>query len=215
MALTTGFNPDEVQQSLNGVSNSYRDLMTAMCVQMKNKFIDGMSSKWACKEAQNTFQLIKEAMDDTVVKVNTTFQSVFDAVKAAGDSWAASTGTDFTVNAKQVIPYTFNVDCILENINGVRGVDKEQALQCANSALKEISNSIDSALNAAVSSVNNCGFLGDGQSEALRNSLSTISNSITRLYSDISSSITVAVSNTVSKYGDTAGKISAAFTVEG
>ena len=55
MAMT-GFNPDEVNSSINSVKSAYEALIRALGDDMQNQFVGGMADKWACRNAQSFFQ---------------------------------------------------------------------------------------------------------------------------------------------------------------
>ena len=54
MAMT-GFNPDEVNSSINSVKSAYEALIRALGDDMQNQFVGGMADKWACRNAQSFF----------------------------------------------------------------------------------------------------------------------------------------------------------------
>ena len=210
--IMTGFDPMLVTTSINNVNNAYNELMRALINDTQSKFINPMAMYWACNSAQKFFT---EALEPSVTSqangVNTIFESVVSAMNDAARSWAAQTETSyspvgFTPNTSKV-----DVSGVQENINGVRGIDKANATSTV-SVLSSIQASVESALNSAKQAVSNCGFVGDAQAETLIGSLDRIKTNISTATKDLTSAVNSAIENTVASYGDTAGKVSEAFS---
>ena len=69
----TGFNPDEVTASINAVKGAYSNLIDALGNQMQTQFVDGMSSQWACTQAQEFYRdAFKPVIDQLITDSNST-----------------------------------------------------------------------------------------------------------------------------------------------
>ena len=173
MALT-GFNPELVNQSVNGVKNAYDGLISQIGDRVQVEFVNGLADKWACREAQDFFNIrFKSVIDDLIRKINSTFQSVIETMNFAAQKWAMTTGAQYMnvpFNPRMV---TLDTSGIMENINGVRGIDFNAASSVLNS-LQVISSSISEYLQSAITAVNNSGFIGGSQEEQLIGSLTGI-----------------------------------------
>lgn len=206
-----GFNPEEVNRSINSVIRAYEQLYDAIDVRVQSSFFEGMSDKWACPQAQVFFSKAEEVLVSIVNSSNQVFTSVVDSMNSAGAAWAQQTDAEYTSVQFQASASTLDSSCILENIGGVRGIDVASAESTSTSALTTVLNSSNSALDSAVSAVANSGFIGGNMQANLISSLNTIKSHINSAVTDITNALKSAVSETVAAYGDTEGRVSQAF----
>lgn len=215
MALT-GFDPSKVQASINGVKNAYENLNEAICNQMQNNFINGMSDKWASPQAQQYFEnTVKPLGDNMITASNQTFESVVTSMDEAAFAWARQGNAEsmYSRSSIEINSKKLDVSNIKDNIGGVIGIDLEAATEVVN-GLNTIEQNVTSALDQLSQSVNDCGFLGGDQASTLQSTINTIKSTATDAFSTIRATIKQSIDNTVSNYGDTAGKISNAFAGE-
>lgn len=207
----TGFDPALVSSSIRSVNSAYNDLMRALIDDTQNKFVNPMATYWACNSAQKFFtEALEPSVSSQSNSINTIFESVVAAMNDAARAWAEQTETTYT--SISFVPNTAKVDIsgIQENINGVRGIDKANATSTI-SSLSLIQSNIENALSSAKSAVSNCGFVGDAQAETLINSLESIKTNVSNATKELTSAVNTAIENTVSSYGDLAGKVADAF----
>jgi len=211
MAMT-GFNPDAVTTSINGVKSAYDALITALGDEMQNQFVGGMANVWACNEAIGFFRdSFKPTIDQLINDSNTIFNSVVSSMNSAAQNWAAQTksswsGITLTVNDKKI-----DISSVRENIGGDRGIDPVEAQNVANK-LPLIAESAKNALVQAQNAVQTCGFLGGGQAQSLAQSLTTIKNNIDSATQTITTATKNAIQNTVNTYGTIETNVSSAFS---
>ena len=211
MAMT-GFDPTKVHTAIGNVNTAYGDLMTAMYTDVKT-FVDNMGSYWACQHAIDFFGAFKEGMDLALKDAYNVFTSVVGAMNSAGRAWGADTKTDYYDKSFDGELKTTDVSSIVENINGIRGIDKTMA-ETEITSLDTISTAVSDALGKAKSAVDDVGFEGEGQAEALKTSLDTIKTKFSGVVETFNTDARTAISDTISEYTDTAGKIKEAFTAE-
>ena len=210
MALS-GFNPEEVNTSINSVKSAYESLTNAIIGRMQNEFVNGMADKWACNNAQSFFgDTFKPVVDSLITESNNVFESVVNSMNEAAQAWAQETNSSYTPTQFSANGQRIDVNGILENINGVRGIDLAEADVVAGK-LPSIASDASSALEAAKSAVLNCGFIGGDQAGNLQNSLGQIKTNIEKATNDITEQVKAAINTTVQNYANTEGKISAAF----
>lgn len=212
MALT-GFDPEVVSTSIGNVNTAYESLMTAMHTNV-NTFVSDMGTMWACQKAIDFFATFKEVADSNLKGAFDTFQNVVDAMNSAARAWATSCDTaysnkDFVASVAQ----TIDVSPIKENIDGVRGIDVENT-ETKVSDLNTILTDVSTALGDAKTAVTTCGFVGGDQASSLSSSLDTIKSKLEDVVEQFKLDVETAIDDTVAAYGDTAGKISDAFTVK-
>ena len=213
MAMT-GFNPDQVTSSMNNVEKAYSDLIKALGTDVQSNFINAMANAWACNQAQSFFtDNFKPAIDELLNSAFNTFKSVIESMNSAASGWAQQTESSWSTKSFGGELRKVDVSSIKENLNGVRGVDESQANNIA-SKLASIAQAAISALSAAQSAVNNCGFVGRDQAQTLISSLGTIKTNISNATEQLTNATKTAVNNTVEAYGTLATNVESAFTAQ-
>ena len=206
-----GFDPDKVRISINGVIGAYNDLYTALCGRMQTQFVNAMADKWACNQAITFFRnAFKPSIDNLLINVNNCLGSVVVSMNQAAQAWAADTQTSYSPITVDLNTTKIDVECIVENINGIRGIDVTLTSEVV-SKLQTIVIECNAALDKAQHAVMDSGFIGGSQAEALTNSLGTIKSKISATIEEVSSAAKLAIDNTVAQYSDTEGAISQAF----
>lgn len=212
--MITGFNPEQVAASINGVKAAYNNLMNALKGRMQNEFVGGMTTVWACDEAQTFFtNSFKPAIDSLITQSTTIFQSVVVAMNSAASNWASSTGTSWASISFEPMNTLVDVTGIQTSINGVKGIDLLSVV-AVKAKLAIILSDAQSALQQAINAVQNSGFAGGSQGENLIASLGTIKTNIENATSDITTATETSINNTVTAYGDLGGKVAAAFSAQ-
>ena len=214
MAMT-GFEPDVVNTAIKNVQAAYEELINVLGTRMQNEFVGGMQDKWACTQAQKFFtDSFKPAVDSIIQSSTSTFDSVVSSMGSAGVAWANQTETSYTPPAFSPISKQIDAGVIVENIGGVRGIDKDLASGVA-AKLPGLATDAQTALTNAQTAVQNSGFLGGNQQANLVSSLATIKTKIDNVVTTITNESKNAVDQTIEAYGDTEGRISEAFTLQG
>ena len=209
----TGYNQGIVHESIGKVKNAYEELINAIGNQMQNDFVGGLSDKWACPDAQNFFNTsFKPTVDQLIKGSNNTFDTVVRSMNSAGSAWAATVGGTYDTVTFSTINKEMETSSILENINGIQGIDEVDTPTVLNQ-LPVIAENAKVALGNAVSAVQTSGFLdyANIQAENLINSLNQIKNNIDSAVQTITTDSDRAIKNTIERYGDTKGRIAAAF----
>ena len=211
MAMT-GFNPDEVNSSINSVKSAYEALIRALGDDMQNQFVGGMADKWACRNAQSFFNdAFKPSVDSLISSSNQIFESIGSAMNAAGQAWAEQTDANYSPVSFSVINKTMDTSVIQENIGGVRGIDLDTATGVV-AKLPTIAESAKNALTQAQQAVQSCGFIGGGQAESLVNALGVVKSKIDAATGEISNETKSYMDQTIAEYSNTEGKVSEAFS---
>ena len=215
MSSMIGFDPSIVNQSIASVKNAYESLIDAICTRMQNDFVGGMQDKWCCKQAQDFFNnIFKPAVDQLINSSNQTFESVVSSMNSAAQAWAENTDSSYTSQSFEARTTMIDTGGILENISGIRGIDKDNAATVA-SKLVSIASDAKAALTNAQSAVQNCGFIGGNQASNLINSVGIIKTNIDNATTQITTDTENAINETISNYSDTEGRISQAFQIQG
>lgn len=213
MNNATGFNPEIVNNSINGVIEAYQHLINALGTNMQSTFVDQMATTWACTKAKEFFKnAFLPAINPLIESCTKTFTNVAGTMGEAGIGWASDTGTDYVAPELSPIEKEIDSSNILENIGGIRGIDLAAATNIVGQ-LPNIVAEANSALSEAKSAVSSSGYLGGDQNANLNSSLSTIQTSISETVESLINQTKEAIEQTVEQYGDTAGKISEAFTI--
>jgi len=213
VALTTGFNPDEIRSSIGKVNDAYANLCTVLGSDFQNKFISLMSQNWACQEAQNFFNnAVNPTMTDIRKSIDTIFESVVTAMDSAAYNWAMQTGNDgvYTRSSYNRYGQSIDVSIIRENINGVRGIN-EACMSEGEAVLQTIVSKSSMALDDAINGVSVSGFIGGDQQASLTNALEKIKSNIETSITNLTSELKSAVDETIAKYSNTGVNVSSAF----
>jgi len=208
----SSFDISKISSTLNTISSSYNSLHDAIRNHIQKNFINnGMSQYWACNEAQKFFtDGVKPQVDELIRVINANFNAVIVAIDAAAKAWATATGTPYT-NYSFTLQYTtIDVTAIQENINGIRGIDKVQAIEVTK-YLDSFGTDANTALSQSVTAVKSSGFIGGTQETNLIAALTKNETLINNFVAQMKSSIQTAIQNTVNNYGDTEGRIASAF----
>ena len=213
MAMT-GFDPEVVNQALRNVKSAYESLIEVIGDRMQNEFVVGMQDKWACTQAQNFFENnFKPAIDSIIKSSNSTFESVVASMNSAGQAWASQTESSYSPQSFTPLSKTIDAGVIMENIGGVRGVDKDAAQSIADK-LPGLSEAARTALTDAQTAVQNSGFIGGSQQENLVDSLGQIKTAIYGIIDKVTGETESAIRDTVQAYGDLGGKVAEAFALQ-
>lgn len=216
MALTMGYNADDVRRSINSVIAAYDELTRVIGDNVQNNFVNQASDKWACKEARSFFKDFKENMDSLNLAVDNTFESVVKSMNSAAVAWSRATaGVWASIHTFLQAPFAkkhkkISVDSIKENINGTRGIDPS-VITIANNAFSNINSGTSSALTKARNAVQNSGFLGGTQAQALLNALTQIQNKINQTVVAINNNAKVQMQASLDKYKSVSQNVSNAF----
>lgn len=213
MAMT-GFDPEVVNQAIRNVKSAYESLIEVIGDRMQNEFVVGMQDKWACTQAQNFFENnFKPAIDSIIKSSNSTFESVVSSMNSAGQAWASQTESSYSPQSFTPLSKTIDAGVIMENIGGVRGVDKDAAQSIADK-LPGLSEAARTALTDAQTAVQNSGFIGGSQQENLVDSLGQIKTAIYGIIDKVTGETESAIRDTVQAYGDLGGKVAEAFALQ-
>lgn len=209
----TGFNPDEVTTSINSIKAAYSSLIEQLGNQIQSQFVDGMSSYWACTQAQEFYRdAFKPAIDQLITDSNSTFESVVSSMNSAAQNWASQTHGSWAGMSLEVNDKKIDISAIQENIGGNRGINETEATNVA-AKLPNIAEAAKSALQDAQNAVSSCGFLGGGQASELQSSLASIKQSIDNAVTNATDASKKAIDSTVEAYGTLSKDVSSAFSV--
>jgi hypothetical protein len=213
MADFTGFNPNEITQSIKNMNSCYAELSSIYNSKLK-KFVEEVSIYWACPEAKTFFNTeFKTITSNLGRNIENQFVSMNDIMNNAAQAWARTTSAAFTsVGFQNGLIKEVDVSVIKDNINGDIGIDGERVTSLANSFQADLGASIDTVLKKCRNISN--GFLGGNQKQALDNKITIVNNSIVENIKDQMSKITINVNSTSQKYQTSAGTVTNSFETE-
>lgn len=202
MAMT-GYNPQQVSNSINQFKSAYKAYNDAMNTGLQNRFVKPMENIWGCEEAQNFFRnQYKPAIDALYNSVEKSLSSVVNAMNGAARDWARETESDFTPINHDQVPNAVNVDGIQADLNGVKGADLTEATATV-AVLQNIKAEADGALDQANAAVSECGFIGGDQQAAISKTLQDIKKAVADLIESLNNATKNRLDDTVSRYGNT------------
>lgn len=201
MAMTSGFNPVQVNSSISAVMTAHAGLMSCLATKMQTNFVNEMGREWACNKAIDFFAGFKTAEDGLIQKADSTFQSVVDTMNQAAQNWAAGTDTTYVKKPFRNFSKRITVEGVIkENINNERGIDEPAAKATVNK-LAPLALQADINLQKAVSAVQNCGFLDSTEATNLVASLGEIKEKIKESFDEINGKVKDGIDATLTEYG--------------
>lgn len=209
----TGFDPGKVYSCIGQIGAGRDEFFKVLYNDTQNKFVNPMGDCWACKEAQEYFTTFKAADDELIDKIINTFNTIHETVKKAAEAWARDTGTSISIGNFTVNPNRISIDCIKENFNGSRGIDKGAA-QDAIEQFKQLTTQIESAKNRVNKAVKDSGFIGGEQQYNLQMALRSICEAINSKFDDLMQEATIAINQTAEAYGELEQDVSNAFEID-
>jgi hypothetical protein len=214
MADFTGFNPNDITQSIKNMNSNYSELSSIYNSKLK-KFVEDVSTGWACPEAKTFFNTDFKTITTSLGRnIENQFSFINELMNNAAQAWCRTTSSSaFTkVPFQNGLIKEVDVSIIKDNINGDIGIDGERVTSLASSFLADLSSSIDSVLKKCRNISN--GFLGGNQRQALDNRINIVSNSIVESIKDQMSKLVANVNNTAQKYQTNAGNVTSYFESE-
>lgn len=211
----SGFDPSVLSNQVSRISTVYSNLMTAIGGGASS-YVTNMSTKWCCNEAINFFsEGFKPAIDSILANIDICFESIVNSMNSAGNLWATRTNTIYTPVSFSPQGRTIDVSSIVENINGIRGIDASNATLTTNTDLNNILSNSTIELNNAISTVSNSvAFAGGNQADTLISTLHTIKSNLNNIITELKEEVSTCIANTVNEYGDVASQIAIAFEGE-
>lgn len=212
MALT-GFDPNEVIACTAKIQKSYTETYQVL-LEDNQAFVNGMADVWACNEAIEFFTNFKSKEDILTNNVTNIFSEIYQTICDAGNEWAETTGSNFTRPTFAQNSNKINVDCIKENINGVRGVDKDLATEQL-TILENIPSKTEETLQIALTGVNSAAaFFGGNQQANLQDLIKNISNQILQTTTVLTDECDTSINQTIDNYEELEQQISEAFEID-
>jgi hypothetical protein len=207
-----GFDPNLVRMTMKRIRAVYKDIDGWMTGGVNDGFFQILATGWACEEAIKYTNSFASTLEGLVKDTRITVQNVLLQVYFAGQEWARATGTEY--NGEYITLETrtqLDASCIRENINGVRGANREKVSEAIDS-LNQIYVRVNAGLSEIVRTVQNSGFIGGSQEESLQASLGLLRNSISESFYQITSSAEKATMLSMQRYGELAQNIANGFS---
>ena len=132
MADFTGFNPNDITHSIKNMNSGYSELCSIYNSKLK-KFVEDVSTCWACPEAITFFNTEFKPMTTNLGRnIESQFSLINELMNNAAQAWARTTSSSFTnVAFQNGLIKEVDVTIIKDNINGfvceVKSVSSLQA----------------------------------------------------------------------------------------
>ena len=210
MALT-GYDPSAVRTSIINVGNSYDALIDALVTKNQTNFVQPMGSVWACEQAKQFFRAYQIDIARLVLEVNKVYNSIVSAMNGAAMTLASTSGSTWSNQEITISGASIDLSPIKEDINGVKGIDLQQATVVL-AELDTILSNVTSALESTLSAVSSSGFVGGEMQTDLYSAINSIKTKIETAFGQIKTSVNTAITDTINKYSTDASNISSAFS---
>ena len=212
--LGTGSEQDiiNIKTNLTGGNGTYEEMINALA-KFQSKFVQPLSTMWACKDAQDFGMILDSSISRLLSDINNAFVDFFGVIDQAGRAWASSFQTTYVAINFQPRVFKLDVSLFRENMNGIRGIDRDQALTVV-SNLSEIKMEVTNALNKSRNViVSNPNFFGSSTNYLVQ-AMANIENRINAAVEEILVAIQNAINATIEHYENTAGRIAQAFAAQ-
>ena len=213
VGISSGINNAVAKAFLNITNESYEDLMRIL-FSRTSEFIEEMGKYWAAPVAREFFtKIFVPKINEMITYCYATMGTVNSTVNHASSLWAKhnkSTWTNvaFVATAKKLLDGA--ASAIKDSINDVQGIDKTNAVS-AMSKFRSYKSDIQNASNKIISAAKSAGFLGGSQNSNLTIAITKLSKKLTDAMETITVAMEKAINETVERYEDREGKISANF----
>lgn len=211
---TVGFKQDDIDKCLQRLKKIYNEIDDNAIYPIARSGED-LSRAWACPSAVQAINKYKTEMMALLQNVLDNLVSIADHITLAYEKWCNVTGCQFHYpgdclewfgNLKQKFNYE-----PYENINGVMGVDADQAKLYVDYLSKNYAERLYNGLDNVVKIINECGFIGLNQQQSLSQSVMAIKLSVSTKIGIYVLDFVKLIEKTVSEYRDTAGSIEQMF----
>ena len=201
MVSFTGFNPDDVVQSIKKMNSTYIELCNLYNKSFK-LFLDEISRLWACQEAQSYFNLeFKNVADNLKETIELQFSKIINLMNSSAQKWAEASHENFTqVLFPGQLMKEIDTTVIKSKIDGNIGLSIDLAIQSVKKFQTNINTQFNSVLNKCI--LISSGFLGGNQQEAINNKVSIIQKEITRNISNVIQDLNNKIEKTANEYND-------------
>lgn len=210
-----GYNREEIQQLRTQVTDVAESLANSIKEKFQNQFVNPMGDIWYAPEAITWFDSFKETLDSLSTPLINYFNGYLEALQAAANAWAQTTGGEQIVIAEipsQVFSLSINsIDYSAiksENANHDQGIEVDQAQQICSGNLPAIQTLLNEELSAYSSRIEaETSFLGGGQAEAVQRCFGQIAELIKNLFNELTegeNSLPAAITSYINKYKETA-----------
>ena len=202
MAMT-GYNPEEVRQSIGGAINAYKAYNGAMNAGMQIQFVKPMESVWYGEHAVRIFGIYKSSMDNLYTEFNKLFAYIVNVMNEGGKEWAKSTESVYNNINYDVIPNACDVSEIKLDIAGVKGIDIQRARQII-TCFPRLTEEATGALNSLNNAINRCGFIGSNQQESLTSLVNEVSKKTQDFVTNLNRELNEYMNRTTEEYNQVA-----------
>ena len=214
MGRWTGWSDNNVERLQRILNNKYKQFINQFNTTLKISFIEPIGRAWASQDAVDYLnQEFSDNVNRLVDVIGQMYEYSFGIIEKARWAWSSTTNTDIISCPFEKIALSLDVSCIKENINGVRGIDKQDVMNCV-SNLKEMMGSITAdCLDFVNKEVSDIGFYdyNDVVAQIFRDRMRSTEKMASTLIHSFEIGINNKINNTVQVYGDVAGKIAQNF----
>ncbi len=199
MVGLTGFNPDEVAQSIKKMNATYVELCNLYNKGFKS-FLEEISKLWACHEAQTYFRNeFKPVVDNLRDTIELQFNNIINIMNNSAKAWAEASHETFNQEPfPGKLMKVIDVSVIQASLNGNVGISIDLAVQTVKGFQSSMNSQFNAILNKCV--LISSGFLGGKQQETLNNKLSLVQKEISKDVANITQDISNMIRETADKY---------------
>ena len=214
-----GYNKKEIEGLVVDINRALEKTSNIIIELLQDNIIKPMSLAWYAPEAVDFFENFKTEVASKAIIINDAYDKYRKELQAAGEIWADNSGGE-----RPVIPELKQIELNL-NITSIQSEDNGNIVLDASEASKVIMNLsvLEEELNSKVASIAreldfNTSFIGHGQSQAILNCFTTVSNQIHDVFKSLTegdNALYNRINEIVHKYQDAVTNVVESFSSQG
>lgn len=218
-----GYNLSEMESVRDAINNAAKKSSQKIIERLEDEIITPISKAWYAPEAVEFFKGFAQTVSGAGGKITEAFNSFKDAVAAAANYWAESTGSRKRINLPPIdsVELNLSVDKIQEeDANQDVKIYSDKAQQVANN-LENVEQEIKNDLAAISSNLRESekAFIGNGQSDAITKCFESVNEQVSLVFGFLTgkngnattTSLQFQINKAVNKYGDISSTVSSEF----
>lgn len=212
----SGYNCEQVNALRDVINSTAEQAGNGIVERLHSDIVVPMSSVWYAPEAVDFFEGFATTVKASGENITKAFDAFRGAVESAGKNWAENTGGEApSLPAIDTVELDLNVSDIQPENGGNVTIDEGQASTIAGN-LTEVEEGIKSDLESLAEGLNaETAFIGHGQADALQTCFVQVSGEIHKIFkylTDGEDSLQGQINKAVQKYSDVSTGISGAFS---
>ena len=211
-----GVNAGKVNTTMGLVKNSYDALVSALIGDTQTFYVNKIAGAWCSPNAQEVMNNFKLNIRKILRGVASTYNSINNALKLAGEAILKQQGDNSSLD---IIPRLEEDSLDTSNILAIDSqgnvkMDVTELLSANQNLFSFVAPKINSALDLAIQSVSDSGFLGGDMQRKLTSSLEQIKTEISTAFTTVTTNVKKEINDSKTGLQSQMKEVASAFTVQ-